>query len=76
MHYTAARATSSPAAQWEFREIVLPRGTSRRAAHRMLTDHAEYGHWELARLRMYADGTRKATLRRKIIRVRRSFVDA
>ncbi|HEV2242638.1 MAG TPA: DUF5703 family protein, partial [Streptosporangiaceae bacterium] len=34
--------------------------------------HAEYGHWELARLRLNADGSRKATLRRQIIRVART----
>jgi len=48
--------------------LYIPRGTSRDAARRMLTDHAEYGHWELSRLRMYPDGSRKATLRRPIIR--------
>jgi hypothetical protein len=36
----------------------------------MLTDQAEYGGWELARLRLYPDGTRKVELRRRIIRVR------
>jgi hypothetical protein len=78
MHDTAAvRSTPTHAAtQWEFRELSLPRGTSRKAAHRTLTDHAEYGHWELARLRLYPDGTRKATLRRKILRVRRSLSTA
>ena len=39
------------------------RGTSRGAARRLLTDHAEYGHWELARLRLFADGSRKVVLR-------------
>jgi hypothetical protein len=38
---------------------------------RLLNDHAEYGHWELARLRLFPDGTRKVVLRRKIMRVRR-----
>jgi hypothetical protein len=48
--------------------LYLPRGTSRDAARRILTDHAEYGNWELSRLRLYPDGSRKATLRRTIIR--------
>lgn len=48
--------------------LYIPRGTSRDAARRMLTDRAEYGHWELSRLRLYPDGSRKATLRRPIIR--------
>jgi hypothetical protein len=48
--------------------LYIPRTTSRDAARQMLTDHAEYGHWELSRMRLYADGSRKATLRRPIIR--------
>jgi Family of unknown function (DUF5703) len=55
-------------AQYSYLVLYIPRGTSRDAARRMLTDHAEYGHWELSRLRMYPDGSRKATLRRMIIR--------
>ena len=42
----------------------------RSAVRRLLTDRAEYGGWELARLRLYPDGTRKVELRRKIIRIR------
>jgi uncharacterized protein DUF5703 len=54
--------------QYSYLVLYLPRGTSRDAARRILTDHAEYGDWELTRLRLYADGSRKATLRRQIIR--------
>ena len=54
--------------EYSYRVIYLPRGTTRDTARRILTDHAEYGHWELARLRLNPDGSRKATLRRKIIR--------
>jgi hypothetical protein len=59
--------------EYDYRVLYLPRGTSRDAARRILTDHAEYGDWELARLRLYADGSRKATLRRRIIRAVRTF---
>jgi hypothetical protein len=61
----------------EFSHLVLylPRGTSREAARRILTDHAEYGNWELSRLRLYPDGSRKATLRRMIIRQSRAQLD-
>jgi hypothetical protein len=59
--------------EYEHLVLYMPRGTSRNAARRILTDHAEYGSWELARLRLYADGSRKATLRRRIIRVARTF---
>ena len=55
-------------ADYSYLVLYLPRGTSRDVARRILTDHAEYGHWELARVCMYADGSRKATLRRPIIR--------
>jgi len=54
--------------EYSYLVLHLPRGTSRDAARRILTDHAEYGDWELARLLLNADGSRKATLRRPIIR--------
>ena len=59
-------------AEYSYLVLYLPRGTSREVARRILTDHAEYGHWELARVRLNADGSRKATLRREIIRVNRT----
>jgi len=59
--------------EYDYLVLYLPRGTSRDAARRVLTDHAEYGDWELARLRLFADGSRKATLRRRIIRAVRTF---
>lgn len=64
--------------EFEYQSVYLPRGTSRRAAHRLLTDYAEYGHWELDRLRLYPDGSRRVRLRRRIIRTRStlSFVSA
>ena len=55
-------------AEYSYLVLYLPRGTSRDAARRMLTDHAEYGEWELARLSLFPDGSRKVTLRRPIIR--------
>ena len=60
-------------AEYTYMVVHLPRGTSREAARRILTDHAEYGEWELARLRLYADGSRKVTLRRRIIRAVRTI---
>jgi hypothetical protein len=59
--------------EYSYLVIRLPRGTTRDTARRILTDHAEYGRWELARLRLYADGSRKATLRRSIIRAVRTL---
>ena len=55
-------------AEYSYLVLNLPRGTPGDVARRILTDHAEYGDWELARMRMFADGSRKATLRRRIIR--------
>jgi hypothetical protein len=50
--------------------MFLPRGTDRQAARAVLTAEAEYGQWELARLRLYPDGSRRVVLRRRIIRPR------
>ncbi len=55
-------------ADYSYLVVNMPPGTSRDVARRILTDHAEYGQWELAGLRLYADGSRRATLRRPIIR--------
>jgi len=63
-------------AEYSYLVLYLPRGTSRDAARRILTDHAEYGNWELSRLRLYPDGSRKATLRRLIIRQSRTRLGA
>ena len=59
-------------AEYSYLMLYLPRGTSRDAARRILTDHAEYGNWELSRMSLYPDGSRKATLRRLIIRQARA----
>ena len=45
--------------EYEFQRFRLPRTISRAAVRRLLTERAEYGGWELARLRLYADGTRR-----------------
>jgi hypothetical protein len=54
--------------EYEFREMYVPRGVSRKDATRLLTDEAEYRHWELDRVRLYPDGSRRVRLRRRIIR--------
>jgi hypothetical protein len=58
------------AMEYEFQRFSLPRSISRSAVRRLLIDRAEYGGWELSRLRLYPDGSRKVELRRRIIRVR------
>jgi hypothetical protein len=54
--------------EYSYLVVYLPREMPRDDARRLLTRHAEYGRWELARMRLYADGSRKATLRRPVIR--------
>ena len=58
--------------EYSYRVVYLSRTTSRDAARRVLTERAEHGGWELTRLRLYPDGSRKATLRRQIIRAVRT----
>lgn len=57
------------ASSYEVKVLTLPRTTSRSDVRRLLTEEAEYGKWELARLCLYVGGHRKVWLRRKIIRV-------
>jgi hypothetical protein len=58
--------------EYEIERVRLGRHVSRGAVRQLLTDHAEYGGWELTRLRRYRDGTRDVWIRRKIIRVHAS----
>ena len=59
--------------EYEYRVLVFPRDVSRSDLRRAVADEAEYGHWELARLRLYLGGARRVWLRRRIIRVDRTF---
>lgn len=58
---------------YSYLELYLPRGTSREVARQVLTEHAELGSWELDRLRLYPDGSRRVRLRRKVIRAIRTM---
>ncbi|GAA4381678.1 hypothetical protein GCM10023088_46420 [Actinomadura verrucosospora] len=60
-------------AEYTYLVLSLPRGTTRDAARRIMTEHAEHGGWELDRLRLYPDGRRRIQLRRKVIRAVRTF---
>lgn len=59
--------------EYSYLVLRLPRGTTRDTARRVLTEHAEHGGWEIDRLRLYPDGSRRIQLRRKIIRQVRTF---
>jgi len=65
-----ARRASVSAPEYEVRQLVLSRSVSRSAARQLLTDSAEHDGWELSRLSLFQDGTRRVTLRRRIIRAR------
>jgi hypothetical protein len=57
------RETAEP--DWEYAPLRIPADVSRLNAAAQLSLHAEYGGWELARVALYLDGSRRVTLRRK-----------
>ncbi|MFZ5846099.1 MAG: DUF5703 family protein [Actinomycetota bacterium] len=57
--------------EYEFDRFTISRDFSRNAVTRMLTERAEREGWELDRVRLSPDGTRRVVLRRKIIRQQR-----
>ena len=63
-----ARRAPRPGVEWEFESVTLSRELSRNVVRKILVERAEHGGWELDRLRITPDGTRKVVLRRKIIR--------
>jgi hypothetical protein len=69
----AQRRALGPGVEYEFERLTISREFSRSHVTRMLVDRAEHGGWELDRLRLTPDGTRRVTLRRKIIRQRSTY---
>lgn len=59
--------------QWEYLVVTCQPRESLAEVRRRLIDHAEYGKWELRRSRIYAGGSRKYWLRRRIMKVRRTL---
>jgi len=51
---------------YEYVPLRLPSNVDRMTANAQLTIQAEYGGWELARVRLYPDGTRQVMLRRRV----------
>ena len=51
---------------YEYVPLRPPSNVDRLTANAQLTIQAEYGGWELAQVRLYADGTRQVMLRRKL----------
>ena len=60
--------------EYEFDKLLISRDLSRNAVTRMLVELAEQGGWELDRVRLAPDGTRRVQLRRKIIRQRFAYL--
>jgi hypothetical protein len=77
LHTTPTRRGSSGGAtrvtEYEFERLTLSRDFSKSFVTRLLVDRAERGGWELDRVRVLHDGTRKVVLRRKIIRQRAAY---
>lgn len=65
--------TDRPGVEYEIEKVRLDNTWSRNAIRRLLTDRAEYGGWELMRLRRYRDGTREVWVRRKAVKVRTTW---
>lgn len=61
---------------YEYQVLTFPRSYALADTRRILTDHAEYGRWELARTRTYWGGARRVWLRRRVVRVERGFLPA
>ena len=70
---SAQRRALSPGVEYEFERLTISRELSRSSVTRLLVDRAEHGGWELDRLRLASDGTRRVILRRKIIRQRSTY---
>ncbi len=51
--------------EYEYQPLRLPPDVSRVTASLQLAIQAEYGGWELSRVRLYSDGTRRVVLRRR-----------
>ena len=64
------RRPQSRGVEWEFEKLTIARDFSRNVVTKMLVERAEHGGWELDRIRVSPDGTRRVVLRRKIIRMR------
>ena len=68
------RGALRPGVEYEFDKLLISREVSRTAVTRLLVEQAEQGGWELDRLRLAPDGTRRVQLRRRIIRQRIAYL--
>jgi hypothetical protein len=71
------RRALRPGVEYEYSKMLISRELSRNAVTRLLVEQAEKGGWEVDRVRVAYDGTRRVQLRRRIIRQRFAWlVDA
>jgi hypothetical protein len=77
---TAARHARMPAGwdvdlsdDYEWVPLRLPPDVTRLTASTRLSIEAEYRGWELTKVRLYTDGTRRVLLRRKKSRVHNPY---
>ncbi|OMH26302.1 hypothetical protein BKD30_04860 [Tersicoccus phoenicis] len=69
---TSVRRERDFTRQYEYLVLSVPPQATRGAARQLLTEHAEYGKWELERTRLYLGGARRYWLRRKVLRIERT----
>ncbi|WP_144207375.1 DUF5703 family protein [Mycobacterium tilburgii] len=60
---------------YEWAPLRLPPDVTRLSASTRLSIEAEYRGWELTRVRLYADGSRRVLLRRKKSRINDEHLD-
>jgi hypothetical protein len=68
------RRALRPGVEYEYSKMLISRELSRNAVTRLLVEQAEKGGWEVDRVRVAYDGTRRVQLRRRIIRQRFAFL--
>ena len=65
VHAATTAEGDTAAGEWEYRPVKLEGDVSRLTAAVRLAIQAEFGGWELARVRLYPGGVRKVVLRRR-----------
>jgi hypothetical protein len=61
----ADNADGGTDSDYEYVPLRLPRDITRVTASMQLAIQAEFGGWELSRVRLYTDGSRRVLLRRR-----------
>ena len=69
---TPTRQPRKRSSRFEWRVVDIARDVSKKEARALLTEQAEYGHWELARSVVFIGGSRRVWLRRRTMRVERT----